>query len=116
MTEEKQFDELVFFAQVKRRPGAFFGRKSLIGLRDMLCGMQFAFAVCGEKDALRYSEEFIEKYNRRLMEKDSNGYSCWWNYLLYISGNDDDLALDNFFRAFEGFLEEEYGLKLLEVR
>jgi len=112
--EGMKFDELAFFARVKRRPGVFFGRKSLTGLRDMLGGMQFAFAACGEKDVLRYFAEFVAKYNHCLMEKDSNGYSCWWNHLLYICGNNDELALDCFFNEFERFLNEKYGLKLPE--
>lgn len=116
MPERRDFDELAFFAGVKKRPAMYIGRRSLIGLRDMVFGMKLAFSFCGERDALRYYTEFIERCNRRLMETDSNGYSCWWNHMLYISGNDDELALMHFFREFERFLDEEYGEKLPEVK
>lgn len=106
------FDELEFFAAVKSRPGLYFGHPSLISLRDHLFGMQYAFSVCGKKDALKYFTGFIEWYNRHLFESDKNGYACWWNHILYTSGNMDELAFSAFFRTFEAYLLEEYDVKL----
>jgi len=106
-----EFEELKFLAEVKRRPGMYLGEKSLKALRDWLFGMRFAFEACGQGDALKYTDEFIRWYNTQVLA-DRNGYACWWNHILYISGNLDSLAIDNFFRQFEGFLEEKYGLKL----
>lgn len=47
-----------------------------------------------------------------MMEKDKNGYACWWNYILYISGGFDDQAFFNFFRAFEKYLMDVHKLTL----
>ena len=110
-----EFDELTFFAKVKKRPGMFFGRKSLTSLRDHLFGMIFAFSACGHSDALKLFKCFIEYYNNELFLADQNGYVCWWNHLLYTSGGMDDWAFDSFYRKFESYLQEEHNLKLPEV-
>jgi len=110
-----EFDELIFFAQVKKRPSAFFGKKSLISLRDQLFGMIYAFSTCGHPDALKLFKGFITHYNDKLFLSDRNGYVCWWNHILYISGGMDDMAFDSFFKRFEEYLLEEHKLKLPEV-
>ena len=105
------FDELKFFADVKRRPGMYLGEKSLRSLRDQMFGMNYAFCACGQGDAMKYSRAFIEWYNTEVLT-DHNGYACWWNHLMYISGGSDVLAFDCFFRVFEGFLKDKYGIAL----
>ena len=105
------FDELKFFADVKKRPGMYLGEKSLKSLRDQLFGMHYAFCACGQCDAMKYSRAFIEWYNTEVLT-DKNGYACWWNHILYTSGNLDSLAFDTFFRKFERFLEEKCGVTL----
>ena len=40
---ELEFDELNFFAQVKKKPGLFLGKPSILSLRDQLFGMDYAF-------------------------------------------------------------------------
>ena len=99
----QQFDELMFFAQVKARPGMFLGRKSLLSLRDQLFGMAYAFDVCGQHDALRYFHGYTQWYLDAKLDA-QDGYACWWNHLLYLSGNDDALAFDAFFHSFEEYL------------
>ena len=115
MSNYAEFNELTFFAQVKKRPGMFFGRKSLTSLRDQLFGMNYAFSVCGHSDALVLFKGFIEYYNSKLFLTDRNGYVCWWNHFLYTSGGMDDLAFDSFYRQFEAYLLEEHNLKLPEA-
>ncbi|MBQ7887056.1 MAG: hypothetical protein IJ313_09215 [Clostridia bacterium] len=115
MDNDVEFNELVFFSKVKRRPGMFFGRKSLISLRDQLGGMIYAFSVCGNPDALKLFKGFVGYYNNWIFHTDRNGYACWWNHLLYISGGMDEIAFDSFFRKFEAYLLEEHNLKLPET-
>lgn len=115
MNNHAQFDELIFFAKVKKRPGVFLGRTSLMSLRDQLFGMIYAFSACGYPDALKFFKAFIEYYNNKLFLTDQSGYACWWNHILYTSGGMDDLAFDAFFRKFEVYLLEEHSLKLPEV-
>ena len=115
MSNCAEFDELIFFAKVKKRPGMYLGRKSLISLRDQLFGMTYAFSVCGHSDVLKLFRGFIEYYNNKLFLTDQNGYVCWWNHILYTSGGIDDLAFDSFYRKFETYLFEEHNLVLSEV-
>ena len=115
MSSYVEFDELIFFAEVKKRLGMFLGRKSLISLRDQLFGMIYAFSACGYPDALKFFKAFIEYYNNKLFLTDQNGYVCWWNRILYTSGGMDDLAFDQFYRDFSEYLLKEYNLKLPEV-
>lgn len=110
----KEFDELKFFASVKKRPGMYLGEKSLKSLRDQMWGMISAFDICGRSHAMKYAKAFMKWYNEEVLT-DQNGYACWWNHILYISGNSDSLAFDTFFRKFEIFLKEKYGLTLPEA-
>lgn len=111
---ERKFDELVFFAQVKKRPGIFLGRPSLQSFRDNLFGMEYAFSVCGAEIRLIYFRRFVKWYHEEIL-KDSNGYACWWNHILYISGNDDAYAFDVFFRIFEQYLRDVHHVCFPEV-
>ena len=115
MSNYAEFDELTFFAQAKKRPRMFFGRKSLVSLRDHLSGMVYAFSACGHPDALKLFTAFVKSYNDKLFLTDRNGYVCWWNHLLYISGGMDDLAFDSFYRRFEAYLSREHNLMLPKV-
>ncbi len=112
---QQEFDELTFFASVKRRPAMYLGEKSLRSLRDQLFGMDTAFSFCGKPEALHYFHAFIEHYQRELFKIEKNGYACWWNHILYTSGNFDSLAFDSFYRKFESFLKSEYDLSLPEL-
>lgn len=53
-----------------------------------------------------YHEEII---------KDLNGYACWWNHILYTSGNDDAYAFESFFREFEKYLRDVHNVCLPEI-
>lgn len=105
-------DELQFLSSVKARPGMYFGRKSLLGLRDLLCGMELGANVLKDENEPRvtlfplFFKGFVPWYLERFV-KDQNGYAAWWNHLLYISGNHDDCAFDSCFRYFEKYLNEE---------
>ena len=115
MTQDNSYSELMLFACFKAKPGIYFGSKSLMSLRDQLFGMGYAFGVCGKPDHLKYFREFIKWYNDEVV-RDKNGYACWWNYMLYKSGNSDWHAFDMFFREFEDWLSKAHGLKLPEAQ
>lgn len=106
-----KWEELMLFAQIKARPGLWLGEKSLLSLRDHLFGMQHAFRLCLHEDPMEYLSGFIEWYQGRGIG-DFNGYASWWNHILYTSGNRDAEAFDEFFRAFERYLQEECATAL----
>ncbi len=108
---DREFDELYFFASIKKRPGMYLGEKSLLSLRDCLHGMCYAFHAFGQDDALKYFDSFVRWYNAEVLHF-SAGYACWWNHLMYISGGSASLAFDMFFREFEKHLKEKHDLTL----
>ena len=114
MENAQRFDELQFFAKVRKMPGVWLGKPSLLSLRDQLFGMRYAFELCGQKDALNYCFSFVKWYEAGQV-REENGFACWWNHMLYISGNNDEQAFDTFFRYFERYLKECRGLTLPEV-
>lgn len=111
---ETKFEELKFFAEVKQRPGMHLGEPSLLSFRDQLFGMQYAFSFCAQESPLKYFNLFVEWYHKEIL-KDQNGYACWWNHILYTSGNDDSRAFMSFFRFFEGYLRDVHHVSLPEV-
>lgn len=115
MTELQDFDELMFFAQMKARPGLYIGHTSLLSLRDYLFGMQHAFSIVYQQNAFVYLKQFIDWYHQNQLH-DNNGYACWWNHILYTSGGDDDQAFHTFFKKFEAYLQKEHGLSLPEAK
>ncbi len=114
MNMQNKFDELEFFASVKKRPGLYLGKPSLLSLRDQLFGMEYAFSFYTEKNPLVYFRLFITWYQGENL-KDQNGYACWWNHILYTSGNDDAYALELFWRIFEQYLRDRHHVCLPDV-
>ena len=55
MRVTREFDELKFFADVKKRPGMYFGNPSLLSLRDWLFGMEYAFSC--HQEIIRIAEK-----------------------------------------------------------
>lgn len=110
-----QFDELLFFAQMKNRPSVYMGKPSLLSLRDQLFGMEYAFSFYNQESPLKYFRSFIEWYHEEKI-KDLNGYACWWNHILYTSGNNDAYAFEMFFNYFEKYLLDNHNLSLPEVK
>lgn len=108
---EREFDELAFFAKMKKRPGVFLGKPSLISLRDQLFGMEYAFSFCCQESPLKYFGLFVEWYHKEILE-DFNGYASWWNHILYTSMNDDAIAFESFFRKFEQYLHDVHNVDL----
>ena len=96
MANGRGFDELMFFAQVKEKPGLYMGKKSLLSLRDYIFGMHHAFAFYSAEKQFVYFTEFVQWYMDEVI-RDKNGYAAWWNHMLYTSGNHDDRAFDHFF-------------------
>ena len=111
---ERIFNELIFFAQIKKRPGLFLGKPSLLSFRDQLFGMDYAFSFCYQESPFKYFNLFVTWYHEEII-KDPNGYSCWWNHILYTSGNDDACAFKSFFREFEKYLRDVHNVCLPEV-
>ncbi len=102
------FDELKLFGDFKGRYGVYFGKKSLLSLRDTISGMVLSRYFDDDeqvrrKSKLPYFDGFIEWYLQTYV-KDGNGYAAWWNHMLYVSGNFDDAAFDLFFLRFEEYL------------
>ncbi len=115
MTNKKhEFDELQFFAKVKNCPAMFMGKKSLLSFKDQLFGMGYAFCYCCEESPFKYFNMFTKLYQDEVI-KDGNGYAAWWNHMLYISGNFDDLAFDLFFKSFEQYLHDVHDVSLPEL-
>ena len=110
---ERIFNELIFFAQIKKRPGLFLGKPSLLSFRDQLFGMDYAFSFYNQESPLKYFNSFIRWYHEEVL-KDLNGYACWWNHILYTSGNNDACAFDSFFSIFERFLRDVHNVCIPE--
>ncbi len=115
MTDLHEFDELMFLAQMKAKPGLYIGCKSLLSLRDYLFGMQHAFLIVYQQNAFPYLKQFIDWYQANKIH-DRNSYACWWNHILYTSGGFDDHAFDSFFKVFESYLQKEHGVALPEAK
>lgn len=111
MQLDSKFDELHFFAQVKKRPGLFLGNPSLLSFRDQLFGMSYAFSFCCQESPLKYFNLFVDWYHKEILQ-DLNGYACWWNHILYTSGHNDADAFKTFFSVFERYLDTVHNLCL----
>lgn len=111
---DAKFDELMFFAQIKKRPGVFLGTPSLRSFRDQLFGMDYAFSFHVQESPLKYFHSFIAWYHKEII-KDPSGYACWWNHILYTSANDDAFAFESFFRIFERYIYDVHHLCLPDV-
>lgn len=114
MSMETKFDELEFFAKIKKKPGLYLGMLSLMSLRDQLFGMEYAFSFYSKESPLVYFNLFIAWYQEEMI-KDLNGYACWWNHILYICGNNDSYAFGEFFRIFERYLSAIHNVYLPKV-
>ena len=114
MSSDINFNELRFFAEVKKRPGMFFGKPSLLSLRDNIFGMSHAFEICGYDNQFKFFCLFTDWYFENVIEN-QNGYACWWNHILYVSGNDDVYAFHTFFNLFEKYLKDMHNLSLPEI-
>ena len=113
MNSVNSFDELKFFSEVKKRPNLLLGKPSILSLRDFILGMQYAFSACGFENKFKYFNLFTQWYYN--YSTDKNGYVCWWNHIMYISGGFDDKAFYRFFEIFENYLKEVHNLYLPEI-
>lgn len=114
MSSDINFNELQFFAEVKKRPGMYLGKQSLISFRDFIFGMMHAFHFCSCDNQFRLFNLFTDWYFENVI-RDQNGYACWWNHILYVSGNDDVYAFHTFFSLFEKYLKDMHNLSLPEI-
>ena len=113
MESNCKFDELKFFADVKKHPNLLFGKPSILSLKDFICGMSYAFSACDCEEQFKLFNAFTQWYYNN--QSDKNGYVCWWNHIMYISGNDDVSAFHCFFRIFEQYLKNVHNVSLPEV-
>ena len=109
-----QFDELGFFGKIKKCPGLYLGKKSLINLTHFLAGMRFCADLytngsLTDSCIFPYFDKFVTWYVESYV-KDPNGYAVWWNHILYTSANNDDLAFDSFFHYFGLYLREQHEI------
>ncbi|MBP3923327.1 MAG: hypothetical protein J6D27_10205 [Ruminiclostridium sp.] len=119
MNENKcTFNELEFFAHIKKRPGMYFGEPSLFFMRNYILGMQHAFSFCGYQDKFKYFHLFTEWYQENVINDErgyQNGYANWYTHLMYVTACHDKEALERFLREFERYLEEVHNISLPEV-
>lgn len=113
---ESKFDELELFAKIKRRPGMYFGTKSILFLHIFLSGVICGTFLAGQDYEFHYFHGFNDWYMNKKNVTDKNGYVIWWNHILYTSGNYDSEAFDIFFKYFEEYLLEQYNITLPEVK
>lgn len=114
--ETTAFHELDFFAKVKKRPGLYLIEKSFHSLRHVIFGISYAFVFCCKmKDPFVLLDGFVQWYEASAFGPVRNGYECWWNRIVYESGNSDALAFDLFYDLFENYLKEECSLALPDV-
>ncbi len=111
MNMKKEFVELEFFSDVKKRPGVYFGCPSLLSLRDLLTGMDIAFRFEHTESPLKLFHSFLIWYREEKLA-DQDTYACWWNHILYISGNDGRYAFERFFAIFERYLHDVHHVSL----
>ena len=111
------FDELQFLSNIRERPGMFFGEPSLIGLRDLLDGMEWGARIARENAGLPterlfpiFLDGFLPWYER-CCKKDQYSASCW-SHMLYVSFSLDGKAFNLCFELFEKYLKQELGLSL----
>ena len=77
MHDRQEFDELKFFADVKIKPGVYYGNPSLLSLRDQLSGMEYASSFYADETPLRYFRAFVTWYQNEKVDdqmKDSTYY------------------------------------------
>ena len=113
MESTNKFDELSFFAEVKKRPNLLLGKTSIISLRDFIFGMDYAFSACNRENQFKLFRSFTQWYYNN--QADKNGYMCWWNHLLFTNGSDDAAAFHSFFRIFEQYLQDVHNVSLSEA-
>ena len=115
MSMDSTFDELEFFAKMKTKKYAalHLGKSSLMSFRDHYFGMEDAFSFYTKESPFVYFHAFQTWYLEEVI-RDLNGYACWWNHILYISGNDDVYAYEQFFDLFERYLLTVHHITLPE--
>ena len=101
----ERFDELKFFAEIKKRPGMFLGSKSINLLVAYINGIRH-----------HAYDNFNDWYMKKHKIEDKNGYVIWWNHILYVCANSDYHAFDRFISEFEEYIAEIYNVKLPEVK
>ncbi|WP_338285371.1 hypothetical protein [Luteolibacter sp. LG18] len=84
-------------AEIRRRPGLYFGEKSISGLYFYRTG--FIAGAKGDSQSLPLPDDFDDwvAYRARFSESTSG----WRNMLLEKSGGDEELAFDRFFELLD---------------
>lgn len=92
--------------QIRDRPGAFFGRKSLTQLVVAVRGHIYCLY-----DLKNIKAEFLPGFQQYVEEyyaftEDQYGYHGWAEIILFFQHNDDD-AFDKFYKLLDEFLEKQ---------
>ena len=113
----ERFDELKFFAEIKKRPGMFLGSKSINLLVAYINGIgHHAYVNNPYISPVLIYDNFNDWYMKKHKIEDKNGYVIWWNHILYVCANSDYHAFDRFISEFEEYIAEIYNVKLPEVK
>lgn len=89
--------------QIKEKPGAFLGRKTLDGLSETLSGYILGIYDCGCGDFRRFPNDFL-----CFVQKTYNEYGCayYWDSIIRMNCDSDEEAFDKFYELLECFLNE----------
>ncbi|MCM1183120.1 MAG: hypothetical protein NC337_07085 [Roseburia sp.] len=108
-----EFDELRFWTIIKTRPELYLGQKSIVRLDIFIKGISYALNY--SSSTFPYFDAFNDWYMEKQKVDNRRGYVIWWNHILYINGNQDDVAFDFFVKYFEKYLKEIHNVTLPEV-
>ena len=73
--------------------------------------MDIAFRFEHTESPLKLFHSFVIWYHEEKLA-DQDTYACWWNHILYISGNDGRYAFERFFAIFERYLHDVHHVSL----
>lgn len=96
---EKDFLELLNL--IRPRPGLYLGARSITRLRCFLDGFSAGYSYPKMQPLIPDFQDFIEKKYSEIRT------ISWNNILLEASGNDEEKALELFFREFDEFTEKK---------
>ncbi|WP_017303312.1 hypothetical protein [Spirulina subsalsa] len=97
-TEEYLYDLL---ERIKKRPGMYLGRVSLIRLKMLLLGYSMSREELGLE--LTQQEKQFSQFQNWIQEKYNVNSSEGWENIILSQVNDERLAFELFFELFEQF-------------
>ena len=108
-----EFNELRFWAKIKKRPELYLGQRSIVRLDIFIKGISYALNY--NHDTFSYFNGFDDWYMEKQKADIRNGYVDRKSVVQGINGNQDDVAFDFFIRYFEKYLKEIHNVTLPDV-